>query len=103
MIYATEERKPGLLLVGDYGTGKTFLSRSLMKECLPDKFRFVSITNPRLSPLELLTEINYQLGGSLDFSQPLMKIQLLHSISHLLEVSYDKGIYTVIIIDEGLR
>ena len=101
MIYAVREHKPGFFLTGDYGTGKTLLSRALMKECPGDKFKFVIISNPRLTALDLIKEINHQLKGSARSSHEVSKADLLRSISDILEDNYNKGFYSVIIIDEA--
>ncbi|MCD6228247.1 MAG: AAA family ATPase [Candidatus Omnitrophica bacterium] len=99
MIYAVRERKLGFLLLGRYGLGKTFLSKALEKECSDSNYKFISISNPRLTPLELVKEISYQLGV-VPVDQSWTKVDYLHKIKETLEKNYQGGFHTVIIIDE---
>jgi len=101
MRYAVEQRKMGVLLTGEYGTGKTYLSRVLKKLSDGLKFRFIFFTNPRMSPLEFLREIHFQLGGNDDAAIAMTKAECLRSVQNLLEASFTRGIYTVIVIDEA--
>lgn len=101
MSYAVSEHKTGFFLSGEYGTGKTLLSKALIKECSDDKFRFVIISNPRVEPLEFIKEINYQFSGRTDTSQPLSKLEHLRSISEALNKNHKEGFYSVIIVDEA--
>ena len=101
MSYAVKEHKTGFFLTGEYGTGKTLLSKALIRECSDDKFKFVIISNPRVEPLEFIKEINYQLNGSGNPSQVLSKPDYLRCISEALNKNYKDGLYTVIIIDEA--
>jgi general secretion pathway protein A len=100
MLYAVKEHKPGVLLIGGYGTGKTFLSRALRERCPDDKFKFVNISNPRLNPNELLEEINFQLQAATPLSKPFSKNELLRIFSHVLEENFSRGLYSVVIVDE---
>jgi general secretion pathway protein A len=101
MMYVVGERKPGLLLIGEYGMGKTYLSRSLIGQSASEKVKFVYISNPRLSPIELLLEIAYQFECSCDFSSQNNKVDLLHKIEGCLKANFDKGFHNVIIFDEA--
>jgi len=101
MMYAVREHKTGFFLTGDYGTGKTFLSRALIKEYAGDKFKFVTITNPRLTSADFIKEINYQLDQNLESSQPLTKVDLLRSVSSALEKNHSNGLHSVIVVDEA--
>jgi len=101
MFYVVSERKPGLLLLGDYGVGKTFLSRALMAQCPPDKYRFIYIANPRLSALEMLSEICFQLGCSYEQNGSDSKVKLLHEIEHTLKKNHESGKHNVLVFDEA--
>ena len=101
MIYAVRQRKLGALLVGEYGTGKTFLSSVLKKVSLESKYTFVFITNPRLSSLEFIQEVYYQLGGRLDLSENPSRVDFLHFIKKSLEENHKRNMHTVIVIDEA--
>ncbi|UCC96192.1 MAG: AAA family ATPase [Candidatus Omnitrophota bacterium] len=101
MVYSVWEHKAGFFLMGPYGTGKTLLSRCLMKECPDDQFRFAMLTNPRLDPLELIQEIYYQLGGNVDSSQSFSKTELIRSITQKFEDNYKEGFHSVVIVDEA--
>ena len=61
LTYAVEERKGAALLTGEYGCGKTVISRLLFDLLPKDKYEIALVTNPLLSPVELLREICFQL------------------------------------------
>ena len=99
LTYAIEERKGAALLTGDYGCGKTVISR-LLFEVLPlDKFEIALITNPLLSPIEILREICIELGIESSSDQP--KTQLLQNLNTRLYENMKKHKDTVIVIDEA--
>jgi type II secretory pathway predicted ATPase ExeA len=100
MLYVVSERKGAALLSGEYGSGKTLLSRVLSQELQQeDKYKTVCIFNPRLSSLEFIKEIVYQLEASKKTSSD--KIDLLHILHKMLLSNYDSGKHTVIVIDEA--
>lgn len=101
MTYAVQQRKLGVLLIGEYGTGKTFLSQVLKKMLPEDKFIFVFITNPRLNPVELTREIDTQLKRSSVLSTLSTKGEFLRSIEDHLSDYKTKGVHPVMIIDEA--
>ncbi len=100
MVYVVKEHKSGFFLVGDYGTGKTFLSRALTQELSQSEFKFALVTNPRLSISELIGEIIYQLSGSFP-EKEISKLVLIHTFSQVVEENYQKGLYSVVVIDEA--
>lgn len=100
MLYVVSERKSAALLSGEYGSGKTLLSRVLSQNLQQeDKYKTVSIFNPRLSSLEFIREIVYQLEGGKEVSPD--KIDLLHNLQRIFLSNYDSGKHTVIVIDEA--
>ena len=65
MLYVVREHKGAALLTGEYGSGKTLLSRVLWHELQQEnKFQSVFVLNPRLSGLEFIQEIVHQLGAT---------------------------------------
>jgi type II secretory pathway predicted ATPase ExeA len=100
MMYVVSERKSAALLSGEYGSGKTLLSRVLSQELQQeDKYRTVTIFNPRLSSLDFIREIVYQMEGGKETSPD--KVDLLHTLHKILLSNYDSGKHTVIVIDEA--
>lgn len=93
--HGVEEREL-ILLTGEVGSGKTTLSRALM-DSLGEKYRIISILNPRLTPSQFLRIVGKRFG-----------IERIHSRDDILERIYErvyedwtKGITPVIIIDEA--
>jgi general secretion pathway protein A len=99
MLYAIRERKGAAVLTGEYGSGKTLLSRVLLEELSSEQYHSALIFNPRLPPLELIKEIIYQLGS--DVSSSSSKTELLHSLNEILYKNRDDNKNTVIVIDEA--
>jgi type II secretory pathway predicted ATPase ExeA len=81
MLYVVREKKGAALLTGEYGCGKTLLSRVLKQELEQDKYQSAYILDPRLLGLEFIQEVVFQLSGN---TVPQKKIALFHSINKLL-------------------
>jgi len=99
LTYAIEERKGAALLTGDYGCGKTVIGRLLFELLPSDKYQIALLTNPLLSPIDLLREICLQLGIK---SPPnLPKTQLLSDLNNHLYDNMKNHKDTVIVVDEA--
>jgi len=99
LIYAVREQKGAALLTGEYGSGKTLISRVILNELSSENYKLAFIFNPKLSPEDLLKEIIYQIGG--DASGITSKTELLHKLNELLYRVKQEGKSTVILIDES--
>ena len=99
LTYTVEERKGAALLTGDYGCGKTVISRRLFETLPPEKYEIAMVTNPLLSPTEILREICIQLGIKISPSWP--KTQLLQELNGRLYHNLSRHKDTVIIVDEA--
>ncbi|MFH1772370.1 MAG: AAA family ATPase [Candidatus Omnitrophota bacterium] len=101
MQYAVIQRKVGVILTGDYGVGKTFVSSALMKMCLEGKCVVNFIPNPRLTPIEFIQEVNFQMGGDRVYSPATTKMDMLRSIKERLEHYFNRDLRPVLLIDEA--
>ncbi|MFH1678812.1 MAG: AAA family ATPase [Candidatus Omnitrophota bacterium] len=99
MLYVVKERKGAAILTGEYGSGKTLLSRVLIEELSSEDYQTALIFNPRLPSLELIKEIIYQLGA--DTSSLLSKTDLLHCLNEILYKNRNENKNTVIVVDEA--
>lgn len=99
LTFAVKERKGAALLTGDYGCGKTVISRLLFEQLGQDKFEIGLVTNPLLGPLELIREICLQLG--IKVSKEMPKTKLLKDLNQRLYDNMNRGKDTVLIIDEA--
>ena len=99
LIYVARERKGAALLTGEYGSGKTLLSRVLWQELQQEnRYQSVFVLNPRLSGLEFIQEIVHQLNGS----EPAPnRIELFHTLHKILYANHSAGKHSVIMIDEA--
>jgi general secretion pathway protein A len=101
LLYAVQERKGSAMLSGEYGSGKTLLSRVILSKLLQeeDKYKVALIINPAIAVSELLSEIVYQLGG--ETSREDRKIDILRNLNEILYKTAEDNKHTVIIIDEA--
>ncbi|MGE5196894.1 MAG: ExeA family protein [Deltaproteobacteria bacterium] len=100
MLYVVREHKGAVLLTGEYGSGKTLLSRVLWQELQQEnRYQSVFILNPRLSGLEFIQEIVHQLSSGTETSTS--KIDLFHTLHKILYANYGNGKHSVIMIDEA--
>jgi len=93
------EHKGAAMLTGDYGCGKTVLSRLLFGKLPEENFEIGLITNPLLSPTELLREIcsEFKIKHALSAS----KTKLHETLNEYLYKNMANEKDTVIIIDEA--
>ncbi len=101
MLYAVYERKGAAMLSGEYGSGKTLLTRLITSALLKDdhKYNVAMIINPDIPSDELLEEIIYQLGRPM--GRESRKIDRHRELNRLLYETVQQGRHTVIIIDEA--
>jgi len=99
LTYAIEERKGAALLTGEYGCGKTVMSRVLFEELPKDKYEIGLVTNPLLSATALLREICFQLD--IKGSTSSNKTKLLENLNNQLYENMNDKKDTVIIVDEA--
>ena len=101
MLYAVQEKKGAAMLTGEYGTGKTLLSRAIAERLLgeEDKYNVAMIVNPTIPSVELLFEIVYQLGGKP--SKDNNKSEILRMLNEMLYKTIDEKRHTVVVIDEA--
>lgn len=101
LLFCCREHRGSLVLTGEYGSGKTLLSRVLVREVARDvRCQLALVVNPRLSPREFLEMIWFELGGSKE-KGPLDKILLLEELKQLLQNNAKAERETIVIIDEA--
>lgn len=100
-LYALQERKAAFMLSGEYGSGKTLLSRVVIGRLMQkeDEYKVALIVNPAISALEILNEIVYQLGG--DGAKQNQKTDALRQLNDMLYRASQLNKHVVIIIDEA--
>lgn len=99
LLYAVREHKGAALLSGEYGSGKTLLSRVLWHELQQEQmYQSAFILNPRLSGLELLQEIFRQFGGT---DMPANKIDLFHALHNIFYSNFKASKHNVVVVDEA--
>ena len=97
--YVIEQRKGCALLVGEHGTGKSFLSHVLEDELADENVRFVRLVIPQLSPSEMLQYFASQVGGG-PASSGAVEYTLLRLEEKMQEIAAT-GVHLVLVIDEA--
>jgi len=91
-------RKGALMLTGEVGCGKTMLCQRILLALPEDRYDIALITWPRLETVELLREINRQLGLE---TKDDGKGGLLHVLQQHLAANAASGRDTIICIDDA--
>jgi general secretion pathway protein A len=98
LVYTVRHRKGCGMLTGEYGCGKTTLSRALIQRLEAERYEIGLLTNPSWNAADFLREALYQLGIE---SQEKSKPELLHLLNDVFFRNYREGRDTVIIVDEA--
>jgi len=98
LVYTVRHRKGCGMLTGEYGCGKTTLSRALIQRLEAERYEIGLLTNPSWNAVDFLREALYQLG--IEAREP-SKPELLHQLNDLFFRNYREGRDTVLIVDEA--
>ncbi|MCP4366408.1 MAG: AAA family ATPase [Planctomycetes bacterium] len=104
LLYATKEKKSGIVITGEIGTGKTVLSRVLVRLLKKDKagYEIAILVNPNVPIAEFLHEIIYQFGKTPPPSA-ISKSTLLHTLEDILDKNNKNGKHSIILVDEAQK
>lgn len=102
LLYTVKEKKAGIWVTGEMGTGKTILSRVLVRLLEKEKVKYeiVVLVNPTLPTTEFVSDIIYQFGRPLP-PPTTPKVELLHQLENILYENVEKGEHNVILVDEA--
>ena len=98
LYYGVTAHRGFVVLTGEVGTGKTLILRSLLGLLQRRDVAFALIFNPTLSPLEFMRYI------ALDFGLPVTgkaKDELIHVLNGFLLQRHQKGLTTILVVDEA--
>src|SRR5579863_838785 len=98
LYHGVRRRKGFVVMTGEVGTGKTLLIRCLLQLLSRSDVTYAYVFNPRLAPTEFL---QYVVG---DFRLPTSgrtKSELLLDLSSFVISRFQKGLATVLVVDEA--
>jgi general secretion pathway protein A len=98
LVYTVRHRKGCGMLTGEYGCGKTTLSRALIQRLEAERYEIGLLTNPSWNAIDFLREVLYQLGHE---TTETSKPELLHQLNDVFFRNFREGRDTVVIIDEA--
>lgn len=98
LLYVIEHRKGVAMLTGEVGCGKTTVTKVLMRHLDSAKYQLQLLSNPALTPDELIKAILINYGDRTENgSKPVLLDRLRSRLLH----NSDRGIRTVLAIDEA--
>jgi general secretion pathway protein A len=98
LYYGVKRRKGFVVLTGEVGTGKTVLVRCMLQILNRANVAYAYVFNPVLSPMEFLQYV----AGDLRLSTAgKNKSELLLELSSFVIARYQKGLTTVLVVDEA--
>lgn len=98
IYYGVSGRKGFAVLTGEVGTGKTLIVRCLLELLRRQNIPCANVFNPKLSPLDFLRYVAFDLGIRLEQAT---KGDLLQALYRFLVSQLQLGLTTVIVIDEA--
>ena len=98
LLYGINNHYGFIELIGEVGTGKTTVLRTLLSQLGDENYRSALIFNPCLSGVELLRSINYEFGLN---SISEYANELLAELNTFLLDENSKGTTVVLVIDEA--
>ncbi len=98
LYYGVTAHRGFVVLTGEVGTGKTLILRSLLGLLQRRDVAFALVFNPTLSPVEFMRYI------ALDFGLQVTgkaKDELIHVLNAFLLQRHQKGLTTILVVDEA--
>jgi general secretion pathway protein A len=98
LLYGVMESKGILVLTGNSGCGKSFLSKIFIKDMLDQGYKIAFIASPNLEPLEMLQQISYEFGLSYENKT---KAEIVRNLQHFLKENVEQNKKNILILDEA--
>lgn len=98
LYYGVTAHRGFVVLTGEVGTGKTLILRSLLGLLQRRDVAFALIFNPTLSPLEFMRYIALDFGLHVSGKA---KDELIHVLNGFLLTRHQKGLTTILVVDEA--
>lgn len=98
LYYGVTAHRGFVVLTGEVGTGKTLILRSLLGLLQRRDVAFALIFNPTLSPLEFMRYIGLDFGLQVAGKA---KDELIHVLNGFLLQRHQKGLTTILVVDEA--
>jgi general secretion pathway protein A len=98
LYYGVTSHRGFVVLTGEVGTGKTLILRSLLGLLQRREVAFALIFNPTLTPLEFMRYIALDFGLQVSGKA---KDELIHLLNGFLLQRYQKGLTTILVVDEA--
>jgi general secretion pathway protein A len=98
LLYGINKRFGFIELLGEVGTGKTTILRTLLSQLDEQKYRTALIFNPALTTIDLMRAINHEFGVSCE-SENIA--ELLDNLNRFLLLENSAGRTVVLVIDEA--
>src|SRR6266700_5636207 len=98
IMYAVAKRRGFIVLTGEVGTGKTLIVRSLFELWKSQGIAFANMFAPRLPMIDFLINATSDLGIKVTEST---KGNLLRALYGFLVTQFQKGLTTVLVVDEA--
>ncbi|MGA2357389.1 MAG: AAA family ATPase [Terriglobales bacterium] len=98
LYYGVTAHRGFVVLTGEVGTGKTLMLRSLLGLLQRRDVAFALIFNPSLSPLEFMRYIAGDFGLQVTGKA---KDELIHVLNGFLLQRHQKGLTTILVVDEA--
>lgn len=98
LYYGVTAHRGFVVLTGEVGTGKTLILRSLLGLLQRRDVAFALVFNPTLSPVEFMRYV------ALDFGLQVTgkaKDELIHVLNAFLLQRHQKGLTTILVVDEA--
>jgi general secretion pathway protein A len=98
LLYGINNHYGFIELIGEVGTGKTTVLRTLLGQLREDSYRSALIFNPCMTGVELLRSINHEfdLPAQTEFAN-----ELLAELNQFLLTENSRGVTVILVIDEA--
>jgi general secretion pathway protein A len=98
LYYGVTAHRGFVVLTGEVGTGKTLILRSLLGLLQRRDMAFALVFNPTLSPIEFMRYIALDFGLQ---AAGKAKDELIHVLNGFLLTRHQKGLTTILVVDEA--
>jgi general secretion pathway protein A len=98
LYYGVTAHRGFVVLTGEVGTGKTLILRSLLGLLQRRDMAFALVFNPTLSPIEFIRYIALDFGLQ---AAGKAKDELIHVLNGFLLTRHQKGLTTILVVDEA--